>query len=206
MPTLGYTATRNRGITGLYGYKVRKYYYYFIYLFYNFIYYIGGEKSRLCERLYMFLVCAQTTCYYLVWPATMALLPPPLTATITLAVTVLIISLSPLSLSHCHHSRALTSPPSLHRSRCLASQLLLSRCHCSRYLAVTTLAISLSLLSLSCCLALAVTALALSLSLSPTCCTTTGENSCHVTSQLTGSQHQVRKEEGKEGEENKGGE
>src|SRR5713226_8041892 len=57
-----------RGITGLYGYEVKK----FIYLF-NLIYFFNllnkGGKKQLCERLYMFPVCAQTICYCLVWPA-----------------------------------------------------------------------------------------------------------------------------------------
>jgi len=81
----------------------------------------------------MFLVCAQTTCYCLVWPATMALLPP-LTATITLVVTILTLS------------RALDSLPSLSRFTALAVSLSLSRLSLSLsrslVLAVTALTIT----------------------------------------------------------------
>jgi hypothetical protein len=108
---------------------------------------------------------------------------PPLRLTyhpshcITLA---LIVSLSPSCHSHCLTVTALALSLSrfiaLHRSGCLA---------------VTALAISLSPLSLSRCLAVSlslVTALVVT-SLAGTyyrlylasCCTTTGENSCHVT-------------------------
>jgi len=163
-PTRGYTATRtavSRVCTGIRSKNI-------IIILFTYFTFLWGEKWRLCERLYMFLVCTQTTCYCLVWPTTMALLP-----------------------SHCHHHSHCHHSHTLSHSRFTALAVSLHCSHCLTFI-VTALALALSfLLSL----------LSPSpLSLSPTCCATTGENSCHVTncqhltrklvtSQLTGSQH-----------------
>lgn len=146
MPTRGYTATItavSRVCTGIRS-KILILFYLLILQFYL---QHKGKKSQLCERLYMFLVCAQTTCYCLVWPAT--LWPATL-------------SYHPLSESHCHHHSRCRC---CHYSHCLtvtALALSLFHCHRSRALAVslslfTALAVSLSPLSLSRCLALVVT-------------------------------------------------
>ena len=115
-----------RGITGLYGYKVKKYYYYFIYLFYIFM---GGKMAIMRKALY---VSGLHTDHLLLfglahhYGSLTLSLPPSL-------------SLSPFS-----HSLAL----SLHGPRCLTSLLSLSHFHCHRscsrslVLAVTALTIT----------------------------------------------------------------
>jgi hypothetical protein len=108
----------------------------------------------------MFLVCAQTTCYCLVWPATRALFSPPLPPSLS------------LPRCHCLTVTALALSLSLSRSRCLA---------------VTALALSLSLslsrsrshLSRSRSLALSLSLTrSLTLSRCHLCCSTTLRHRC----------------------------
>jgi hypothetical protein len=68
--TCGYTATRTRGIRGLYGYELKIFNFNFNFII-IILYTTWGEKTHLCERLYMFPVCAQTICFCLVWPLTL---------------------------------------------------------------------------------------------------------------------------------------